>query len=215
MFVLSIGFSFAADMRQAKTKEQIETIYNSQMSKGNLNVKKKEILKFLKAFSQKYLNIDTKQMSYKEFKADFYSIMHPEFRKLGKLTMDNYFAQTILMVDKEKYGIYQEELIKDSEYHYKGSYVFQIVGKRHPEKLAKFVPISKIREIAVETGKSKRIEDVKYSIKLIKVCFNQMKDEEIKSDLKQIKRAVYPRIADSNEWKAVIVEMELMIKSVE
>jgi hypothetical protein len=39
-------------------------------------------------------------------------------------------------------------------------------------------------------------------------------DEEVKADLKKLKRYVYPKISDE-KWKAILVKIELTLKSVE
>ena len=135
--------------------------------------------------------------------------------KAQKKDADNIFAQTIIMANPKKYGIYLENLFKDEDFYYADSYVFKVGSKYQKGKFLQLIPVKTIRSISVELGKSKNIKEVQMGVEFIKLSMDKMKNEEIASDLKQIKRYVYPKIQISEEWKQLAVQIELIIKSVE
>lgn len=202
----------ASDMRRASSKEEIEKIYQENLKTAKLAKQQKQ-LAFIKMFSEKYLTINVANMSYMAFKADFYAMA--DAAKLDKKAKENYFAQTIYFANVPKYGKFLTSLLKDSDFYHADSFIFNVIVKRHGSQVIENMPLVTFRQIAVELGKSKDIKKVKSGIALIKMAMDKMQDAEIKSDLKQIKRAIYPRIAVSDDWKAVAVEVELLLKSVE
>ena len=117
------------------------------------------------------------------------------------------FFQCIYNV--KRFNKFAKDVWKEDDFN-KDPYVLCYFPSRIPN-----LSIAELRQVTVLGFKNCSNNQCRILLNRYKSIMDQLTDDEVKSDLKKIKRYIYPNISKSERWKTLVVELELMIKSIE
>ena len=196
---MMIGSAFAAAPKNfywnCQSEEQINKwIEESKTANDALYENVTNIQKLL-------LGKDDKNITYKELK----KIIEDNAKEKDYKT----FAVPQVIRSITRFRGFVKDVINDSDYGIKNDYVatwlITIKNALSPEdyraNLTNYLPKMKISLFnAKEYINTYEFYSISYT------------DEEIKSDLKKIKRTIYPNLSINEDWKKLIIKIELIIK---
>ena len=79
------------------------------------------------------------------------------------------------------------------------------------------ISIDEFRTLAVDNivNNNDNVAQVRFWVDAYSKRIKEIKDEDMLKDLKLIKKSIYSNISKSDVWKSIVVQVELMIKSIE
>ena len=166
------------------------------------------ILKTMKDLSTK----DANTISY----ADLKKLILDNFVNAPKHIQKQYVPQFVNTVTR--FNAFANDVINDEELM-KDPYAKNYANTYCARICFKDIPITKFREIFVgnitNLANAKSTYMVNNWVRLYKMRAIEIDNAEMLKDLKKVKKLIYPNINISEDWKKVVVGVELMIKSIE
>ena len=180
--------------------------FNEENNKGIELEVWKCILKTMNALATK----DANSISYTDFK----KLIYDNFATI-KERQKQYVPQFVNCISR--FNTFAKDVFNDEEL-LKDNFAKNYIYSYNARLIFKDIPIDKFREITIDIiarNGTRDINLVKTWVTLYKIRSIEIENSEMLKDLKNIKKVIYSNINISDEWKSVVVNVELMIKSIQ
>lgn len=211
MFCLSLTVIGAPGFYDHKSKTDVEREITRIKSLDAYKTKSKSMLDIQFDILTKLIDKDTSNLSYNELKKIVYDVVEKSnFREDNKDGLKRILV--VKVCDCSRFRKYVKDVVNDEELK-DNSYVRRYYTSHYRDLFSTSKLLEIYKSFLIGSTRSKDFYK-KNSFKKHKEIINKLSPEEALKELKYIKRYTYPLIADE-EWKKIVVEVELMIKSLE